>query len=439
MSKKTHKNRETSPANKTRRKLNIKEPTTIINSITDSISSINPFNNNKEENTNVPVEQQNIITCNDRRCPNGYRCNIDKICYKLKSLDLEFNRQTLSLIVDGNRGKTYDIDFLNTNFERISTLKNGRIDGKQITGKKLQEIVADLKKNITKNTKNTYYGTLNDEMIIQIIYLENMQENIGNTDNDNKLESIPQLSVTPIDDKSSISEDDTERDNTEPDTNVDEKTESINKEDTEEEEIIDNYELPDMDLKLTTNEENIQNKVGIIGNDIDSKKYNRMLQEKELLERDNIKLEDTYDFLYPELDDPNFNSKIAKRKEFNDTQYDGTIYNIKEHASKMCNAEFELLPHQVFVKNFLSFQTPYNSLLLYHGLGTGKTCSSIGVAEEMRNYMKQTGISQRIMIIASPNVQNNFRLQLFDESKLILEGGYLEFKYVYWKYIITRN
>ena len=127
--------------------------------------------NNKEENTNVPVEQQNIITCNDRRCPNGYRCNIDKICYKLKSLDLEFNRQTLSLIVDGNRGKTYDIDFLNTNFERISTLKNGRIDGKQITGKKLQEIVADLKKNITKNTKNTYYGTLNDEMIIQIIYL----------------------------------------------------------------------------------------------------------------------------------------------------------------------------------------------------------------------------------------------------------------------------
>jgi hypothetical protein len=252
-----------------------------------------------------------------------------------------------------------------------------------------------------------------------------MQENIGNidTDTDNKLQSIPQLSVTPIKEQTPINEDNTERDDTEPDTNVDEKTESINKEDTEEEEIIDNYELPDMDLKMTTNEENIQNKVGIIGNDIDSKKYNKMLQEKELLERDNIKLEDTYDFLYPELDDPNFNSKIAKRKEFNDTQYDGTIYNIKEQASKMCNAEFELLPHQVFVKNFLSFQTPYNSLLLYHGLGTGKTCSSIGVAEEMRNYMKQTGITQRIMIIASPNVQNNFRLQLFDESKLILEGG----------------
>jgi len=426
MSKKTHKNRETSPANKTRRKLNIKEPTTIIKSITDSISSLNPFNNNNEQNTNIPVEQSNITTCNDRRCPNGYRCNTDKICYKLKSLELELNRQTLSLFVDGNRGKTYDIEFLNTNFERISTLKNGRIDGKKINGIKLKEMITDLKKTVTKNTKSTYYGTLNDEMIIQIIYLESMQENISNseTDTDNKLQSIPQLSVSPVKDKSPVNEDNNKSGNTEPDYSVDDdKAESVNKEDTEEEDIIDNYELPDMDLKMTTNEENIQDKVGIIGNDIDSKKYNKMLQEKELLERDNIKLEDTYDFLYPELDDPNFNSKIAKRKEFNDTQYDGTIYNIKEQASKMCNAEFELLPHQVFVKNFLSFQTPYNSLLLYHGLGTGKTCSSIGVAEEMRNYMKQTGITQRIMIIASPNVQNNFRLQLFDESKLLLEGG----------------
>ena len=45
------------------------------------------------------------------------------------------------------------------------------------------------------------------------------------------------------------------------------------------------------------------------------------------------------------------------------------------------------MPHQNFVK-FLSFNTPYNSLFLYHGLGSGKTCSSIGVSEEMRIYMK---------------------------------------------------
>jgi hypothetical protein len=34
--------------------------------------------------------------------------------------------------------------------------------------------------------------------------------------------------------------------------------------------------------------------------------------------------------------------------------------------------------------------------------------------------MKQIGIKQRIIVVASPNVQSNFRLQLFDERKLEL-------------------
>ena len=127
--------------------------------------------------------------------------------------------------------------------------------------------------------------------------------------------------------------------------------------------------------------------------------------------------------LYPLSSDNNFSLKIAKHKEFNDTKYDGTINSIKEESNKMCNAEFELMPHQNFVKNFLSFNTPYNSLFLYHGLGSGKTCSSIGVSEEMRTYMKQVGIKKKIIIIASPNVQDNFKLQLFDERKLIQENG----------------
>ena len=138
---------------------------------------------------------------------------------------------------------------------------------------------------------------------------------------------------------------------------------------------------------------------------------------------------EAYDFLYPTLDDPNFNIKIASKKEFGDTQYDGTVYNslekIKEHANKMCNAEFELSPHQLFVRNFLSFQTPYNSLLLYHGLGTGKTCSAITICEEMRDYLSQIGLStsRKIIVVASPNVQQNFRLQLFDRRKLKLIDG----------------
>jgi hypothetical protein len=140
--------------------------------------------------------------------------------------------------------------------------------------------------------------------------------------------------------------------------------------------------------------------------------------EKEEYEKQPIRVDDPKYTLYPDLNDPAFSSQIAKRKEFQETKYDDEIYDIREQSDIMCDADFELLPHQLFVKNFLSVDTPYNSLLLYHGLGTGKTCTAIGVAEETRKHMSQMGVRDKILIVASPNVQVNFRKQLFDESKL---------------------
>ena len=159
------------------------------------------------------------------------------------------------------------------------------------------------------------------------------------------------------------------------------------------------------------------------GNEYD-KTCNKFLLKKELVERNELgQYPEEDDYLYPSLNDPNFIVKIAEKKEFNDNRYDGKIYDIKEQAELLANAEFELAPQQAFVRNFLSFQTPYNSLLLYHGLGSGKTATSIGVCEEQRDYLKQMGISKRTIIVASPNVQDNFRVQLFDERKLKLVDG----------------
>lgn len=154
---------------------------------------------------------------------------------------------------------------------------------------------------------------------------------------------------------------------------------------------------------------------------IDKGMANEQLVELELKNREEISREETeYSYLYPSLDDPQFASKISKRKEFYDTRYEkpDSSKEIEEVSNKLCNAEFELAPHQMFVRNFLSFQTPYNGLLLYHGLGSGKTCSAISVSEEMRAYLKQMDIAQRIIVVASPNVQENFKLQLFDERRL---------------------
>lgn len=186
--------------------------------------------------------------------------------------------------------------------------------------------------------------------------------------------------------------------------------------------IDNNLNKPTVDITLPSDDVQSQMNIGVAPADLDTNEGNAFLFNKEYIQHNARDENIDSDFLYPELNDPDFNIKIAKRKEFNDTIYDGKIRDIKTHANLLCNADFELMPHQMFVKNFLSFQTPYNALLLYHGLGTGKTCSAIGIAEEMRGFMKQVGFVQRIMVIASPNVQNNFRLQLFDERKLESDG-----------------
>lgn len=133
-------------------------------------------------------------------------------------------------------------------------------------------------------------------------------------------------------------------------------------------------------------------------------------------------------FLYPSVKSENFNLEITKFNEFNHYKYDGRLPEGDEQEKekqfiKMANnackqsRTFTLEPHQQFVKNFLSSHTPYKSLLLYHGLGTGKTCSAVGVAEQFREYMQVMGYTNKIYFVASKNVQTNFRNELFKLNK----------------------
>jgi hypothetical protein len=54
-------------------------------------------------------------------------------------------------------------------------------------------------------------------------------------------------------------------------------------------------------------------------------------------------------------------------------------------CDKPDDVAFSLLTHQKLVRDYLNIYTPYRGLLLYHGLGSGKTCSSIAIAEGMKN------------------------------------------------------
>jgi hypothetical protein len=66
---------------------------------------------------------------------------------------------------------------------------------------------------------------------------------------------------------------------------------------------------------------------------------------------------------------------------------------------------FSLLTHQAVVRDYINLQTPYRGVLLYHGLGSGKTCSSIAIAEGMKHEKK-------VIIMTPASLQTNYREEL---------------------------
>ena len=98
---------------------------------------------------------------------------------------------------------------------------------------------------------------------------------------------------------------------------------------------------------------------------------------------------------YPEITDDDFNQKIYEKKEFRDTEIKEKIdYN---DLSKPFKRDFSLEPHQIFLKNYISPDTPYNGVLIFNDVGTGKTCTAISIAEGFKKTLKK--INKKIFFI----------------------------------------
>ena len=52
-----------------------------------------------------------------------------------------------------------------------------------------------------------------------------------------------------------------------------------------------------------------------------------------------------------------------------------------EEAATRPTDTMQLFPHQLFVQDYMQYKSPYRGLLVYHGLGVGKSCTSIAAAE----------------------------------------------------------
>jgi len=83
--------------------------------------------------------------------------------------------------------------------------------------------------------------------------------------------------------------------------------------------------------------------------------------------------------------------------------YHDELSSKKEQIScdPAANAEISLLTHQKIVRDYLNIYTPYRGLLLYHGLGSGKTCSSIAIAEGLKTY-------KNVIVMTPASLRRNY-------------------------------
>lgn len=67
----------------------------------------------------------------------------------------------------------------------------------------------------------------------------------------------------------------------------------------------------------------------------------------------------------------------------------------------------DLFPQQRFVRAYLSHSGPFRGLVLYHGLGSGKTCSAIAAAEALR-LARDEGRRRRIIVMLPASLRRNY-------------------------------
>lgn len=124
--------------------------------------------------------------------------------------------------------------------------------------------------------------------------------------------------------------------------------------------------------------------------------------------------------LYPDVSDPNFVKKLMEKREFAESKQPSIKDQIRDGVNP-CDPdqEFEISPVQRFVSRLLNPYTPYTSALLYHGVGVGKTCAAITIAE---GYLEKNPRDQ-VYIVAPPNIQPGFERTIFDFDGLKIGKG----------------
>ena len=106
------------------------------------------------------------------------------------------------------------------------------------------------------------------------------------------------------------------------------------------------------------------------------------------------------------------------------------LEKIRSQETETCDTvigdEFSLLTHQEIVRDYINLYTPYTGLLLYHGLGSGKTCSSIAIAEGIKSHNVP---NHKIIVMTPASLEKNY----IEELKFC--GDFMYKKTQHWEFV----
>ena len=89
-------------------------------------------------------------------------------------------------------------------------------------------------------------------------------------------------------------------------------------------------------------------------------------------------------------------------------------------CEKKADSTFSLMTHQKVIMDYINLYTPYRGVLVYHGLGSGKTCTSIAVAEGLKE-------DKKVIIMTPASLKRNY----YEELKKC--GDHLYKKDQFWE------
>lgn len=109
--------------------------------------------------------------------------------------------------------------------------------------------------------------------------------------------------------------------------------------------------------------------------------------------------------------------RVVMKKYFEEISAGGI--NVKKSRCAVSEA-IRLTPIQRFLKKYFSNENDVSGMLLFHGIGVGKTCTAISIAEEFADR----GV--RVLVLTKLALMNQFVDEIFDVKKIVVNNGVLD-------------